>query len=223
MLRPFVLILLAGVVGVGCRSTSPNVGASYPFVPGDSYDLKELPSTEPGEVFTFQIRTGRDVKVTVGADMDGESFTLYSQDVRGGQERMAISFLLSDSKDKAGKTFATLQGLAINENKVMIEATSWLQPQNGEPRMNRLYKGFDFARPVDSYFIVARGKKGQEFGRKRVIARWVAPNVSAEVERTGSGFNAGYRMKSSGEMLNQDQVHEATLFLIVDLLPPLTQ
>ena len=223
MLRPFVLILLAGVVGMGCRSSSPNIGASHPFVPGDSYDLTELPSAEPGEVFAFQIRTGRDIKVTVGADMDGESFTLYSQDVRAGQERTAISFLLSDAKDKAGKTFAALQGVAINENKVMIEATSWLQPQNGVARTQRLYKGFEFVTPVDSSFIVAKGKKGQEFGRKRVILRWTAPNVNGDVEKTGTGFNIGYRMKGSGEALNTEQMHEATLFLIVDLLPPLTQ
>ena len=94
---------------------------------------------------------------------------------------------------------------------------------NGESRIQRLYKGFEFVTPVDSSFIVATGKKGQEFGRKRVIARWAAPNVNADVEQTGTGFNIGYRMKGSGKALAGAQMHEAVLWLIVDVLPPLTQ
>ena len=223
MLRPFVLILITGVVGMGCRSSSPNVGASHPFVPGDSYDLVEINSPMPGEIFTFQLRTGRDVKITAGVDFDGESYNLYSKDVRGGQERVAISFQLSDMKDKAGKAFAMLQGFKINENKVMLEAVSWLRPQNGTATANRVFKGFDFATPVDSYFIVSTGKKSQEFGRKRAIVRWIAPNVAGDVERSGSGFDAGFRMKGTGEALTGEQMHEAVLFLLVDLLPPLTQ
>ena len=223
MLRPFVMILLAGVVGMGCRSSHPTVGASHAFTPGTGYDLVELDSPMPGEIFTFQIRTGRDIKITAGVDFNGESYNLYNHDVRGGQERVSISFQLSDMKDKAGKTFAMLQGVKINENKVMLEAVSWLRPQNGTATSNRVFKGFDFVTPVDSYFIVATGKKSQEFGRKRAMVRWIAPNVAGDVERAGAGFNAGFRMKGSGAALTGEQMHEAVLFLIVDTLPPLTQ
>ncbi|MFQ5843439.1 MAG: hypothetical protein ACE5JG_00455 [Planctomycetota bacterium] len=213
-------LLVAAALAAGCRGGARRE-PGRPSSPADSYDLAETPSPLPGQLFTFDIRTARDVRVTVGVDVDREATILVSREVHNEPERIRLSFLLSDRVDRAAKAVLAMSGRPVPETRILYEASAWLQPGGGQASMKTLYVPLTFgARPDPARhpLVVTRSANGQEFGRKRLLARWTAADFDGEVELKGSGFGLRWHARESGEPLAEDQVHEIQLFVVVDPL-----